>query len=327
VGPNVEAQGIVTIAIVDTASQMLCGMLRRQGFRYVVRRPVHPDALRLLLLRSLFRGRERREAPRVPFGCEISMRLGLLRKPATLLELSRTGCRLLTREWLEPGDRLGLRVPAAVTGNRTLALSARVVRSERRRGVDPEQRVALALRFDRLGDEARARLEALIVAHAWGPPQLAAPSVGSPRPRAPGREAQGDTPPPASQRPERRRGRRAWHREEVLALDLELQRVRHALLGVDLSHTGLRVEPHPELALGDRVKLALWDAACVSSLVVEAEVSRDDGPQGLLLRFTPLEDEAARELDRILERAPQIETSASAPGRGLVVAEMLSSVD
>src|SRR5262245_14695063 len=58
VGPNVEAQGIVTIAILDTDSQVVCGMLRRQGFRYIVRRPVHREALRLLLLRALFRGRE-----------------------------------------------------------------------------------------------------------------------------------------------------------------------------------------------------------------------------------------------------------------------------
>jgi hypothetical protein len=322
VGPSVEAQGIVTIAIVDTASQTLCNMLRRQGFRYVVRRPVHPDALRLLLLRALFRGRERREAPRVPFGCEIALRLGLLKKPATLLELSRTGCRLLTRDWLEPGDRLGLRIPPAITGNRLLALSGRVVRSERRRGVGPEQRVAFALRFDRLGDDVRARLEALVAAHAWGPPQLAstpASAAGARPPAGDGRDAA----PARSERPERRYEPRAWHREEVLALDLELQRVRHALLGVDLSRAGLRVEPHPELALGDRVKLAIWDAACESSLVVEAEVARDDGPQGLLLRFAPLEGEAARELERILERAPQIETSASAPGRGLVVGELL----
>jgi hypothetical protein len=127
------------------------------------------------------------------------------------------------------------------------------------------------------------------------------------------------------QRAERRRGPRAWHREEVLALDLELQRVRHALLGVDLSHAGIRVEPHPELALGDRVKIALYDAACVSSLVVEAEVARDDGPHGLLLRFTALGAEAARELDRILARSPQLEISASAPGHGLVVGELLAS--
>jgi hypothetical protein len=108
----------------------------------------------------------------------------------------------------------------------------------------------------------------------------------------------------------------------VLALDLELQRVRHALLGVDLSHEGIRVEPHPELALGDRVKLAIWDAACVSSLVIEAEAVRDDGPHGLLLRFGPLNAEAAAELERILARAPQVETCASAPGHGVVVGEL-----
>jgi hypothetical protein len=201
-----------------------------------------------------------------------------------------------------------------------------VVRSERRRGVDPDRRVALALRFDRLGDEARARLEALIAAHTWGPPRLAPGEAlaAEPRARSLGRDGRDGAAAPAAERPERRRARRASHREEVLALDLELQRVRHALLGVDLSHEGIRVEPHPELALGDRVKLAIWDAACISSLVVEAEVARDDGPQGLLLRFAPLGEEAARELDRILERSPQIETSASAPGRGLVIAEMLS---
>ena len=319
VGPNVATQGIVTIAIVDTASQTVCGMLRRQGFRYVVRRPVHREALRLLLLRALFRGRERREAPRLPFGCEIGVRWGLRRKPATLLELSRTGCRLLTRDWHEPGDAIGLRIPAAVTGNRPLALSGRVVRSERRRGVEPEQRVALALRFDRLGDAARARIEALIAAHAWGPPALGRegarlhPPSGAPSGRRAGGQA----------RRERRWAPRARHREEVLALDFDLQRVRHALLGVDLSRTGIRVEPHPELAVGDRVKLAIYDAACVAALILPAEVTRDDGAQGMWLRFEPLDAEAARELERILERAPQVETSTSPAGRGLVVAELL----
>ena len=326
VGPNVEAQGIVTIAILDTDSQVVCGMLRRQGFRYIVRRPVHREALRLLLLRALFRGRERREAPRVPFGCEITLRLGLLRRPATLLELSRTGCRVFTRDWLDPSDRVGVRIPPAVTGNRALSLSGRVVRAERRRGADPAQRVALAMRFERLGDEERPRLEALIAAHTWSPPRLARQSAagGASKARTGAPEAGAAAPPPEPARPERRRDRRAWHREEVLALDVELQRVRHALLGVDLSHEGLRVEPHPDVALGDRVKLALWDAACISSLIVEAEVARDDGPQGLLLRFVALAEDAKRELDRILERAPQIEAAGSAPGQALVVAEMIS---
>jgi hypothetical protein len=323
VGPNVEAQGIVTIAILDSASQTLSGMLRRQGFRYLVRRPVHREALKLLLLRALFRGRERREAPRVPLGCEIALRLGLARKPATLLELSRSGCRLLSAEWLDPGDRLGLRIPPAVTGNRPLGLAARVVRSERRRGAEPEQRVALALRFDRLGGEQRARLEALLAAHALGPPPLARDeSAEAARDSAPEALAESAADPAA---PERRRGPRTPHRMEVLALDPDLRRVRHALLGVDLSLSGIRVEPHPDLARGDCVKLALYDAACDRSLTVEAEVARDDGPRGLWLRFAALDSEAERSLERILARAPQIESSASAPGEGLVVAELLSS--
>jgi hypothetical protein len=320
VGPAVEGQGIVTIAVVDTNSQVLTGMLRRQGFRYVVRRPVHPEALRLLLLRALYRGRERREAPRVPLGCEITLRLRLTRRPALLLDLSRTGCRLYTREWYEPGDRLGLRIPREVTNGGALSLAGRVVRSGRRRTSEPDERVALALRFDRLDAVVRGRLEALIEAHASGPRPLPQPGLDAgapevaPRPREVG---------PAAAPTERRRAPRAEHREEVLALEPELQRVRFALFGVDLSRDGLRVEPHPELAFGDRVKLAIYDAACATSLMLDAEVTRDDGPQGLLLRFDPLDDVMASELERILERAPQLEASVSGDGRGLVMAEVV----
>ncbi|MEN8159540.1 MAG: PilZ domain-containing protein [Myxococcota bacterium] len=325
VGPAVEGQGIVTIAVVDTNSQVLNGMLRRQGFRYVVRRPVHPEALRLLLLRALYRGRERREAPRVPLGCEIALRLRLTRRPATLLDLSRTGCRVYTREWLEPGDRVGLRVPQEITGARPLSLAGRVVRAARRRAADPDERVALALRFDRLDASARDRLEGLIEAHTSGPPPLHLPEAESeaaapPHPAPPVAE---DAIAPV----ERRRAPRTAHREEVLALDPELQRVRFALFGVDLSPAGLRVEPHPELALGDRMQLALYDAACASALMLDAEVTRDDGPQGLLLRFDPLDEAGVAELARILERSPQLEASVAGDGRGLVLAEVVKSED
>ncbi len=325
VGPKVEAQGIVTVVVLDSASQTLAGMLRRRGFRYLVRRPVHREALRLLLLRGLFRGRERRDAPRVPFGCEIALRLGLAPKPATLLELSRSGCRLLTAEWLDPGDRLGLRIPPAVTGNRPLGLAARVVRSERRRGAEAEQRVALALRFDRLAPEQRARIEALLAAHALGPPPLvrsegATEDSGAEPTRGASLGASGD---PSA--PDRRRGPRAPHRTEVLALDPDLRRVCHSLLGLDLSPAGIRVEPHPELVIGDVVKLALHDAACDGSLTVEAEVARDDGPRGLWLRFAGLDAEAERGIARILARAPQLESAAAAPGEALVLAELVSA--
>jgi hypothetical protein len=335
-GANIEEQGIVPIAVVDSESQTLCGMLRRQGFRYVVRRPVHPEALRLLLGRALFRGRERRDAARVSVGCEVALRFGLRRKPATLLELSRTGCRVLIPEWVEPGARLSVRIPSPVTGNRPLSLAGRVLRSERQRRADAEPGVATALRFDRLDHATRMRLDALIAAHTLGPTPLergagggelrGAPPGESRAPRAARRVASPEpAPAPASAAAgvERRRSPRVAHRQEVIALEPELKRVRHTLLGIDLSAGGIRVEPHPDLAIGDRICIAIYDAAGGAALVVEAEAVRDEGPRGVVLQFRNLAPDARQKIERIVGASPQIE-SAGAEGSAVVVAEMLA---
>jgi hypothetical protein len=338
-GANVEEQGIVPIAVVDSESQTLCGMLRRQGFRYVVRRPVHPEALRLLLGRALFRGRERRDAARVSLGCEVALRFGLRRKPATLLELSRTGCRVLIPEWVEPGGRLSVRIPSPVTGNRPLSLVGRVLRSERQRRADGEPGVAVALRFDRLDNATRMRLDALIAAHTLGPTSLERAANGgepreAPEPRAPRAArtfgspkalaaAAAPAPAPAAPEVERRRSPRVAHRQEVIALEPELKRVRHTLLGIDLSAGGIRVEPHPDLTIGDRVCIAIYDAAGGATLVVEAEAVRDEGPRGVVLHFRNLSPDARQKIERIVGATPQIE-SAGAEGSAVVVAEMLA---
>jgi c-di-GMP-binding flagellar brake protein YcgR len=325
-GNDVEGQSIVTIAVVDSESQTLCGMLRRQGFRYVVRRPVHPEALRLLLGRALFRGRERRDAARVSLGCEVGLRYGLRRKPATLLELSRTGCRVLLPEWVEPGARLSLRIPSPVTGNRPLALVGRVLRSERQRRPGNAHDVAAALRFDRLDAATRMRLDALIAAHTLGPTPLeraaAGGTPGTPTPH----EAAAPAAPSATftGESERRRGPRVSHRHEVIALEPELSRVRHTLLGIDLSAGGIRVEPHPELTIGDRVRIAIYDAASNATLVVDAEAVRDEGRLGVVLQFRNVSEEARRQIERIVAATPQIESAGAAPGHGVVVAEMLA---
>jgi hypothetical protein len=333
-GTNVEGQGVVTIAVVDSESQTLCGMLRRQGFRYVVRRPVHPEALRLLLGRSLFRGRERRDNARVSLGCEVALRFGLRRRSATLLELSRTGCRLLLPEWAEPGARLSVRIPAPVTGNRPLILVGRVLRSERQRRPNGGHDVAAALRFDRLDAGGRARLDALIAAHTLGPtplergetaPRAAAKSEPRARAAAAATPGAGAPPAPPSAEPvERRRGPRAPHRREVIALEPELARVRHTLLGIDLSAGGIRVEPHPDLAVGDRVRIAIYDAAVGDSLVVDAEAVRDQGARGVVLHFRGLSEETRRRIEQIVQSAPQIESAGAEEGAGVVVAEMLA---
>jgi hypothetical protein len=331
-GTNIEEQGIVTIAVVDSESQTLCGMLRRQGFRYVVRRPVHPEALRLLLGRALFRGRERRDAARVSVGCEVGLRFGLRRKPATLLELSRTGCRVLIPEWVEPGGRLSVRIPSPVTGNRPLSLVGRVLRSERQRRAGGEPGVAVALRFDRLDSATRMRLDALIAAHTLGPTPLERGASGSggtgePRhggaPRAP-LATSAAVPAAAPPEVERRRSPRVSHRQEVIALEPALSRVRHTLLGIDLSAGGIRVEPHPDLTIGDRVRIAIYGAAGGETLVLEAEAVRDQGARGVVLHFRNVSDAARLQIERIVAAAPQIESAGAAEGNGVVVAEMLA---
>lgn len=325
-GASVDAQGIVTIAVVESESQTLCGMLRRQGFRYVVRRPVHPEALRLLLGRALFRGRERRDAVRVSLGCEVAFRVGLRRRTATLLELCRTGCRLSTHDWVEPGDHLSLRVPSEVTGNRPLALRGRVLRSQRQRRGAADAAVAVALRFDRLADSTRARLEALITAHTLGPTPLGrlTSAAGEVWARQhPPTSGAGAAPDRAANDGERRQGRRRLHRHEVVALDAALERVRYALLGVDLAAGGIRVEPHPEIALGDRLRIAIYEAASGAPILVDAVAIRDDGARGVVLRFRDVSAGVARELARVIEGSPQLETDDVAAGAGVVVAELI----
>jgi len=82
------------VAVVSGSSRMLRGALQRVGFHYLVHRPVHPDALRLLFARLLYEGPEKRRAERVAVGAPISFRAGLRRRSGTLVELSATGCRL-----------------------------------------------------------------------------------------------------------------------------------------------------------------------------------------------------------------------------------------
>ena len=52
------------IVVVNEDSNALRDQLRRDGFDFMVRRPVHSEALRLLLLHCIYKGEERRGEPR-----------------------------------------------------------------------------------------------------------------------------------------------------------------------------------------------------------------------------------------------------------------------
>ncbi len=174
----------VRIVVAQGDSNTLRARLREIGFDYIVRRPVHPEALRLLLLRCLYTGDERRRDPRVSVGSEISFRTGLLQRKATLADVSRGGCRLLTTYAINPRRRIKIQIPAGLGNTEPLALTARALR----RQLDPDQgdsgMYVAALAFEGLSDAAREELGRIIDARGKGPATLGEVSELTPDPRS-----------------------------------------------------------------------------------------------------------------------------------------------
>ncbi len=166
----------VRIVVVEGDSNTLRARLREIGFDYIVRRPVHPEALRLLLLRSLYRGDERRRDPRVPIGYEVSFKMGLLQRRALLADLSCGGCRLLTPYAIHPRKRVKIQIPEALGDGRALTLTARVLRRQLQPAGSEEGGVTYtaALAFEGLSPAERAELQRIIELRGKGPATLGA---------------------------------------------------------------------------------------------------------------------------------------------------------
>jgi hypothetical protein len=95
--------------------------------------------------------------------------------------------------------------------------------------------------------------------------------------------------------------------QEIVQVDEE-SRVVQALLGRDLSLDGIRVVQQLGLAPGNKLRLALFDTSQQESLILDAEVSRDDGGSGLFLRFVELSVETTARIEEIIARLPAIES-------------------
>jgi hypothetical protein len=289
------------IAVLPQESRTLSARLRRGDVDYVVRRPVHPDALRLLLLGALYRGPEKRRARRVCVGAAVQLRLGLRRHPALLTDLSTSGCRLRTSLRLRRGQRLTLQLPPVVTGGRALSLGAEVIRSLA--SGECEHEVAVALRVPA---RAEARLAEAVARHAGGPGVLPAPVAAAPaRPRA---------------ARERRLGVRRAFERRVIALGDEAARV---LIGRDLCAGGMRVEPGPELRVGERLKIALHGPDGGVPAVISADVIRDEGPRGYVLRFGSLSGRERDFLEKLLAELPALSRPKMPRGDGLFVSRIV----
>jgi hypothetical protein len=417
----------VRIAIVEEDSPTARSALRKLGFAYLVRRPVHPVALRLLVLRALYQGDERRGDARVPVGVDVTLRTGLRRRDALLADLSRGGCRLVTDRALPAGAKITLHLPRELLGESDLSLAGQILRCERDARALADGGFQIAVRFQGLKGAERQRLERFLArrdvrlgpaveprveplrkpapdveatpgddtrltasqtngapataAEAEAPAPDAAPDsaaqavVWHPRrrpaapeeparneavrpepppepPRAPASPAPGERPPrlvpppprptapgnaPArlgaalisrsgerrGRPPERRRHDRRSYERRVLA---EAASAMHRmLLGRDISAGGMRVDRHPDLRVGARLRLALYDAAREAPLVIDAVVTRDDGAAGFGLQFLAVQPELATRLEQLVATLPPIEPLADGErgALGSVVSEIV----
>jgi hypothetical protein len=245
--------------------------------------------------------------------------LGWRRRRDPMLEISKNGCRLLTDSEVPIGPRVKIRVPSAKAGRRGIALRGHIVRCESVHMRGERVHFAVSVAFDPLRDKRACELEQLLSLRASGPATLDrsrwTPTV-APAPTPTQIEASDSVPAepagtdfasgesenvtneesPDPDAPDallcetagHRRGPRRMFRGEVVALAPDVDRVIHTLVGRDLSRDGLRVEAHPLIALGDQIRVGLYDAYDDSTgepMVVNAVVARDDGLRGLWLRF------------------------------------------
>jgi hypothetical protein len=306
------------IAICDQDSRTLRNSLRRAGIDLMVRRPVHPAALRALLLHALYRGPEKRRTARVSIGAPVRFRAGWRQRPAILADLSMSGCRLLSQHEVRRGRKFTLNVPAGVAATKSFSVKAQVVRTAPCDASPPGTR-SITATFEGVGPTTRARLKAIIDAHSSGPAMLDDAIAPRPATPSPAVEESGEPEAPAREE-DRRRGARHATSQRVIALGDEATRV---LMGRDISLGGMRVDPNPLLSVGDALRLAIHVRGLEVPLVVNAEVHRNDGEHGVALRFVELSSDARRYLGDAVEALPVVESADDESDRGYIVSEIL----
>ena len=242
-----------------------------------------------------------------------------------------------------------MQVPSELCGDDAFTLPGRVVRCQRDHSSPADGSYAVAIQFSQLGESALSLLDEALAAHQLGAasardrseaplaPRSATGDESSPRVvrRVPAREREvpRDRPsssrvdPPGAETPsagERRRKRRGRYANRVVAAaaDGSLHRV---LIGRDLSPGGMRVDAQKDLAVGASLRIAIYDTARETPMVVMAKVARDDGKQGLALIFENLAPGVAEELEQLVAALPPVEClqDGETGALGTVVSEIL----
>jgi hypothetical protein len=300
-----EGRRPIAMVIASEDSPTLRGMLREGGFDVLLRQPVHPTVLRLLVLRALYQGPEKRREERLALGDSVVYRAGPLARRALLADLSRAGCRLISRYGARRGMRIAVELPS---GDGTpLLVEGHVLRSAPSREGARDREVAIGVAFEALSPTARERLEAMVRRRA-----LTA--------QPPGHEAEPEE--SAASPSERRRHRRGSYPRRVQVLEDEASRV---LMGRDLSVSGMRIDPHPGLEVGTDLQLAVYAGMREEPFLLRAKVVRGGLEGAVALRFENVSEAAAQRLEALVAALPPVESldDGEAGSLGAVVAEIL----
>jgi CheY-like chemotaxis protein len=168
---RLEGNEPVRIMVTSEDSNALRTQLRNVGFDYLVRRPVHPEALRLLILHAMYTGEEQRREPRVAVGFDVTFKSGLIPRQGTLADLSMRGCRLLSSRSLELGKRVKIQIPEALGASEVLSLRGRVIRAVFDKDLGTSGLYSLAVLFEKTSSDERRELEWIIEERSKGPPR------------------------------------------------------------------------------------------------------------------------------------------------------------
>jgi hypothetical protein len=334
------------IIAADEDSTAMRRMLRRLGFHLLVRMPCHESIWRLLVRRALYQGDERRQDDRVAVGSTIS--LGG-EQDAVLMDISNRGCHIVSSQPLRVGASLQLELSESTTGGAPLMLPGKLVRVKKGNGEEEgATRYDGAMVFDvrQMSDAQQIALGEILNRWTLGPQSTEPGDVtGPPLPPCesqaiPGLmlddetdpaiqigatiafRAQQASEPDGDDATDRRSHTRGTYTGPVVASEGPTSRV---LMGRDLSAGGMRVERLPGLKMDDTLRLALWGPGQDHPFQITARVMRDDGEEGLALRFEDLETAAAEALEKLVACLPDVESLEDGEARGLgaIISEIL----
>ena len=125
---------------------------------------------------------------------------------------------------------------------------------------------------------------------------------------------------------DRRKNPRVAFERSVTSLDEEANLV---LMGRDLSVGGMRIEPHSSLDLevGAMLRLAIYGVPREEPFIVRARVVRNDGDDGVGLRFEQIASGVAARLESLVANLPSVESlhGGETDALGSVVSRILES--